>query len=475
MQIKGQTAIEFLSTYSFTFLIIAVVLFLLLLFSALPKTTLPTQCTFYSGFSCTDTAYYNLGTGSQLVVLASNIEPGLVNVSNFSATIDYAQSTSGYCTPSASSAGQSIYCVANFSTPETLGYTYSITFKMSANYCANAPASIDNQTCRSSATYSYAGQARTEGTTYAANNLPIHSPVQNMFCVGSAAGSTHVYYAAASGGSIGTWTSTNSYPITMANAGCSIYNNYIYCVGSSTGSKEQTYYAPVTSNSVGKWTSTTSYPIAFNNAGCSAYNGYIYCVGSPTGAQSYYAALSSNGIGKWTSTTSYPIQLTDAGCSIYKGYIYCVGSLVGAENQAYYAQVTANGIGTWKSTTTFPTQFSNAGCTADAGYIYCIGAESGLASPIYYAPISSAGIGNWISSGNYPIQITTAGCSILGSNIYCVGSTVGSETQVYYAPILNPGVGTWTASNNYPVTMNGAYCAVSGFSGGYYSGGGGTI
>ena len=79
------------------------------------------------------------------------------------------------------------------------------------------------------------------------------------------------------------------------------------------------YYAPVSSTGIGAWQATTSYPVAMFEAGCSIYNGYIYCVGTISKSpytQVYYAAISSTGIGAWTSTTSYPVAMYEAYCEI---------------------------------------------------------------------------------------------------------------------------------------------------------------
>lgn len=166
MQLKGQSALEFLTAYAFMFLIVAILLVLLLLFALLPKSTLPVSCAFYNQFNCLDSAYYSTSYGSQLVILASNMEPGIVNISNFSASLNYAQSTNGICTPQATTAGQSVLCVANFSVPATIGSVYIATFFMSANYCANAPSGLALK-CPSSNTFKYDGNARISASSAA--------------------------------------------------------------------------------------------------------------------------------------------------------------------------------------------------------------------------------------------------------------------------------------------------------------------
>lgn len=176
---KAQAAIEFLTTYGLTLMVIAIALGLLLIYVTIPKTTLPAQCTFYGGFNCIDGAYYNsnIPDNSQLIIVASNMESGIVNFSNFSATINYAQSRSGYCrhvisvsntvqVGNTAYAGNTVICVANFSTTAVIGNSYTAAFHISSNYCAAGPSGVSNSICAASAAYSYAGEARFQATTY---------------------------------------------------------------------------------------------------------------------------------------------------------------------------------------------------------------------------------------------------------------------------------------------------------------------
>ena len=131
-----------------------------------------------------------------------------------------------------------------------------------------------------------------------------------------------VYYAPISNLGIGNWSQTTSYPIPIFGAGCSTFNDVIYCVGdaypNATLSK-RTYYSQILpSGELGKWTQSTNYPIPLSYAGCVTSYGYIYCVGtynSTYSQNSYYAPVSENGIGTWNQTTNYPIPLFDAYCS----------------------------------------------------------------------------------------------------------------------------------------------------------------
>ncbi len=122
-----------------------------------------------------------------------------------------------------------------------------------------------------------------------------------------------------------------------------------------------TYYAPVSSNGIGQWKETTTYPAVFTMGGCSIYNNYIYCVaGLPENHNVYYAPVSNSGIGEWLATTSVPIDMIQGGCAIHDGYIYCIGSRdpTTAGNQSWYAPILKNGsVGNWTAATPFPIPF----------------------------------------------------------------------------------------------------------------------
>lgn len=198
---RAQSAIEFLTTYSFVFLILAVSLALLLLFASIPKSTVPLECAFYSGFSCTDAAYYNTSTGSQLVVVGTDTQPGSMNVSTFNSYLNYGQSIGGYCVPKLITAGQSFYCVANFTTSANLGSTYMGTFQVGAKYCGGEPPSVSILNCSAPTSITYGGSVQLQGSAYSSSffiNLP-YPP--DIYCVGGA--QNNAYYAPISPSGIG--------------------------------------------------------------------------------------------------------------------------------------------------------------------------------------------------------------------------------------------------------------------------------
>jgi hypothetical protein len=218
-----------------------------------------------------------------------------------------------------------------------------------------------------------------------------------IYCVGG--NTTHpqaAYYASVSSSGIGNWMRTANYPIGLYDSGCLIYNNYIYCFGTEYGNRttpeanlQKVYYGKVSSSGIKNWTETVNYPVPFYGAGCSAYNNTIYCIGNSytnfnpinnNTAQgdysnlTYYSQISPSGtLEAWSQTTQYPGPLSNAGCVVSNGYIYCVGSSnVNYTQSAYYAPLSSYGIGQWNETTNYPIPLSNAYCstTGESGGLY---------------------------------------------------------------------------------------------------------
>jgi hypothetical protein len=291
-------------------------------------------------------------------------------------------------------------------------------------------------------------------------------------CVGGQdvdGGPTNTVYSSSalssSSGNITGWVSDNPYLKNINGQACAVNSGYVYCVGGmyDDGGDDvnSSYYAPLTSGgAVGKWDSTTSYPISLDTESCVASTGYIYCVGgvnetdateadaTPTNSV-WYASISSSGIGAWIHTTSYPEDVYYPTCFVANGYVYCLGGADSNGNSLstdYYAPLSSGGVGAWTETTAYPVQETGQACVISSGYIYCVGGETaGGSSPsytnaVYYAPVSASGIGTWKQAGVYPNSVGTT-CALYSGTIYCVGgfdgSTAGENNAVYYASLTS--------------------------------------
>jgi hypothetical protein len=272
-----------------------------------------------------------------------------------------------------------------------------------------------------------------------------------------------------SSANITSWTlGLNPYPQAINGQSCLAYSGYVYCVGGSFDAQgddvASSYFAPMSGGVIGAWNVTTSYPVPIDSQSCVASSGYIYCVGGNnetdgTNADSiesssvWYAQLSPSGVGPWTATTAYPAGVYFPSCFATNGTVYCVGGANGKNNpesEAYYATLSPSGLGAWTQTTAYPTQASGLACGISSGYIYCVGGQGQLntyTNAVYYAPVSSGGIGTWQKGAGYAASTETS-CVIASGEMYCIGgfdgSSIGENNYVYYIslPVLS---GTATA------------------------------
>ncbi len=282
----------------------------------------------------------------------------------------------------------------------------------------------------------------------------------HVYCIGGNNGTNDinsVYYAALGSSGVSSWIPTTSYPTTIDYAACVADSGYVYCVGGSNYSGayfNEVYYAPISSGgALGPWQPTTSYPSFGYGQSCVPYSGYIYCVGGYDGGFTnavYFAPMSSSGVGTWQPTTSYPFNISFQSCVVYSGDIYCVAgddngvTAVNATNYVYYAPVTLSGVGAWQRSTDYPMNITDEECVVNSGYVYCIGGYSGGTLDVgehynvYYATLSPTGIGTWQSSTSYPVAVVGHSCVSELEQVYCIaGSTNTLDDVVYYSKFLS--------------------------------------
>ena len=198
-----------------------------------------------------------------------------------------------------------------------------------------------------------------------------------IYCVGGNTGSAltdAVYSASVSGGTVGSWTlqTANPFPTNISGQSCAIDSGYIYCVGGTpteTGETDAVYSASVSGGSVGKWTSRNSYPTTVAWQSCDVYAlSNIYCVGGYTGSALtdavYSASVSGGSVGSWTlSPNPYPMSVQYPSCGIDTFFMYCVGGSTssGPTNGVYSAAILLE-----TSTTLFATVSSITSTTSSA-------------------------------------------------------------------------------------------------------------
>lgn len=308
-----------------------------------------------------------------------------------------------------------------------------------------------------------------------------------------------------SNGTIGTWTSTTSLPTERTSANTVAYNGYMYLIGGLTNSGvvNSVLYAPIKADgSLGSWSTTNSFTTARCNPVSFAYNGRMYMIGGYNNSSSYYsdvqvANINADGtLGTWAATTSYTTARAGAFGGTYGGYAYLAGgtSTANGSGDAYgdtqYAQINADGtLGAWRTMSATLASDRFGGATSFyKGYTYAVGGvENGSGSRyVQYAAIKPAGATN--SFGTVANNFTTARalvCSVAYNGyLYAIGgSTTDSSgnnvTTIQYTAITSSSgnVGSWSSTTALPESRGSAGCTTFGgylYVVGGYTGTGGT-
>ncbi|MDE1846061.1 MAG: hypothetical protein KGH53_02165 [Candidatus Micrarchaeota archaeon] len=276
---------------------------------------------------------------------------------------------------------------------------------------------------------------------------------------------------------ISSWNSTISYPEVIAGTSCTTSGGYIYCVGGigPANIRADVYYAPISSNGIGAWTATTSYPFNLALSQCVTSSGYLYCIGGENlfGTilqNTYYATVSSAGVGAWTATTSYPSNIMYSSCFTSSSYVYCVtnyNNLGAVYPAAYYAPISGSGIGAWTQTTSYPISLDQLSCVVIGSNVVCVGGYEGgvgIHSEVYTAPISSSGIGSWTAVSSYPAGIDTELCVTISGYIYCIAGSNGSNllNNIYYSHLVSSALTPWSSTTGYPLNIQTSSCISNG-------------
>ncbi len=324
--------------------------------------------------------------------------------------------------------------------------------------------------------------------------------VTGSTCNGSGNVLTTVYKCnIAVSGAVGTCSTTGQGQLASARAqaGGTTYGNYIYLIGGTNVTAEQStiYEASFdSSNNISSWAADPNYSLgtAVRGASVFAYNGYLNIIGGINGNTLQNTVINAkintnNGnidttAGFNTSAVTITAEFAGAGVSA-SGYSYIIGgcttfaagvcSAVGSSVQSFrlYNDVSGSPSSWAASTNTSGTDRFAHGAAVLNGYLYLAGGCTsgsgmssvspcgGMTANVEYTPIDNAGaIGSWTSGSALTTAsggAATAGGKLVaaGGSLYYIGGSTATSfsnyaTNVYYAtPNAGTGsTGTWTTT-----------------------------
>jgi hypothetical protein len=272
-------------------------------------------------------------------------------------------------------------------------------------------------------------------------------------------------------GGLGSWNNTSSFNVARSHFSSVIYNGYIYVLGGRKIDFTElgdVQYARINPNgSIGTWSSTTSFPTARTGHQSVVYNGYIYILGGvyDNGTSTIelndvqYAKINTDGsIGSWNSTAKFETKRSNLTSVVYNGYIYVLGGRDNYDNRlnsVEYARINTDGsLGDWTSTTSFTTGRNSHTSVVYNGYIYILGG-SGPLDDVQYAKINTDGsLGSWSYTTSLNIERWAHSSVVYNGYIYILGGSDGtySLNDVQYAEInTNGSIGVWSYTTSFNI------------------------
>ena len=328
---------------------------------------------------------------------------------------------------------------------------------------------------------------------------------------GSAYVSTILTAAINPDGSIGTWSTHGSFPVTIGAHISFVTKNTIYVMGGyqAGGYPTNVYYAPINADGViGAWstgsanvfggahirmfaTSTRLYAVGGHNGAAtnivqaalingitndysSYYDGSITSAaavedinfmmpgsGRPWNQQYQINTLQNTDITGWNASANLPTTLGEIQVFATKNRIYLVGGKTNATtstSNVYTATVNTDGtLGTWTSAGNVPTPLFQASVFLTKNRVYLCGGYNGSAytSTVYYAAINADGtIGSWVTGAALPAAIGEAEPVVTNNRVYLLGGCNSGGTTVstvYTAQINTDGsLGAWSTTTSLP-------------------------
>ena len=139
---NAQSALEYLITYGWAILIIAVVISLLYLYVAVPKIIVPSTCSFVTGAVCQDMIFGTNTTTHATVIgfFITNSRKYPIYDPEIYASVNGKNTSAALCKPSFVLSGGSVICVLKVpNVSSSLGQFFSGSIYLNASYCGLAP------------------------------------------------------------------------------------------------------------------------------------------------------------------------------------------------------------------------------------------------------------------------------------------------------------------------------------------------
>ena len=287
-----------------------------------------------------------------------------------------------------------------------------------------------------------------------------------------------VYTAAINAdGTLGAWTTGTSLPGALASSQAVVVKNRAYLLGGvdANGVTSVIYVAPINADgTLGAWTSGNSFPGPLSHSQALITNDRLYMFGginTNTGSSTsivYISKINADGsLSAWESGQSLPQPLNSAQAVTTNNKVYILGgynsNTSSNVNTVYYATIGADGVlNNWVTGIALPASLSATQCIVTKNRIQIFGGQTSAGAAVissYSAPVNADGtLGTWATAANLAAELTQSQSIITSSKLYLLGGVLGGANP---GPIANVYVASMTGGlNDYSPYYDGTYAGV---------------
>ena len=271
-------------------------------------------------------------------------------------------------------------------------------------------------------------------------------------------------------GTLGTWTTSNSLPGTVAHSQAIVTKNRVYLLGGFTGNafSATVYTAPINPDgTLGAWTTGASLPDDVYHSQAIVTKTQVYLLGGNTyGVSSstvYTAPINPDGtLGAWTTSNSLPETVANSQTFVTKNRVYLFGGYDGNglySTTTYTAPINPDGtLGTWTTTTSLPVTVADSQAIVTKNRVYLLGGiiDDAYSATVHTAPINPDGtLGDWTISTSLPATVYRSQAIVTKNRVHLLGGYVNdTESSATYTAPITAGL------NDYSPFYDGSYPGV---------------
>lgn len=185
--------------------------------------------------------------------------------------------------------------------------------------------------------------------------------------------------------------------------------------------------------------------------------------GQPWKQQYQFNSSQSADITGWiTDSSVMPANMGVTQAIITKNRVYVCGGFVGvntATANVYTATINSDGtLGTWTASTALPGPVGNSASAITNNRVYIIGGYNGTShtSTVYTAAINADGtLGTWTTGPSLPGVMSVGNAVVTRNKIYLLGGSNGSFVSTVYTATVNVDgtIGAWTTGVSLPIAL----------------------